>query len=202
MPESIRPLRRVLAATLTSFVVAGSAAACTSDGDQKDSTPEGTPTASPGTPSAAAATLEVSVARVAGKLKDSRRQKLAEALTGTLQEYLDNAYLGDYPRADFANAFSTFRKGALDKAEKDRDLITGAAYADRESVEAKSLRARLSVFSPAGKAVGVTAQVRFALTFDGAPVVYAGRLLLTPEEGRWRIFGYDLKRNDTAGATQ
>jgi len=184
---------------LASALLAMSAlSACTSDdGDQEDSG-----AVEPQTPAATATALDVQVARVAGSLKQAKRDRLAADVEATIQQYVDDAFLGDYPRSDFAGAFSTFTRGAAEEAARDAELISGAAYSGAESATADALQARLSVLAPGGRAAGVTAKVRFAFDYDETRVTYSGRLLLTPAQGTWRIFGYDLKRDDQpTGAT-
>jgi len=193
-PDPLRPpLLRVSAGLATAVLLAATAAGCTGDDDEPK---EG------GTTSDAqqtSASMQVAVTRVAGTLKGSARTALSGKVAPLLQEYVDNALLGDYPRADFAQAFSTFTKGAAKQAAGDADLLTGADFATAESVRAKKLTAKLSVFAPGGKVAGATARIHFVLDVDGAEVTVAGRLLLTPQRGTWRIFGYDVHRSDLAG---
>ncbi len=182
---------------LVAALVATSAlAACT--GDDKKETGGDPPSAPP-----ASAPVQVTVTKVAGTLRMPARTALSQDVAAVLQEYVDEAFLGDFPRADFANAFSTFTPGAAKVADKEAELITGAAYSEAESAGAETLTADLSVLAPRGKPAGVTATVRFVFDYDDDSVTYAGRLLLTPQKGTWRIFGYDLTRDDQAtGASQ
>jgi hypothetical protein len=202
MSSTITPagtLRRVAAAAATAAQLAGALTACTHADTKKDAG------VAPNPPEATAstATLNVKVARVAGTLRKPARTKLADSVKATLQEYVDDAFLGDYPRSDFADAFSSFTAGAAKQARKDTDLVSAAPYKASQAVDAQKLAAELTVFSPGGTPAGVTAKVRFGFDVDGTPVTYAGRLLLTKEKGAWRIFGYDLRRNDQAsGASQ
>jgi hypothetical protein len=182
---------RIAAGLATAVLVAFTSVACTGD-EKNPPAPESSTEAAP-----KSASLEVTVARVAGTLSPAARANAATRLTRTIKEYVDNALLGDYPRSDFASAFSSFTKGAAKQAAGDRDLLTGTAFADADSVTPKKLAAKLSLFAPKGTVAGATARVRFVLDVDGTPVVVAGRLLLTKENGAWRIFGYDLRRDGT-----
>jgi hypothetical protein len=198
MPRSIAPRRtvrppslRASAGLATALLLASTTAACTDDKKADDPTgPDASPVSVP---------LEVSVTRVAGTLGAAARGNLEELVTAPLQEYVDNALLGDYPRTDFVDAYSSFTSGAAAQAERDAALLTGAGFAEAESVTAQQLTARLSVLAPDGKVAGATARIRFVLDVDGQPVTLAGRLVLTREKGEWRIFGYDVHRNDLAG---
>jgi hypothetical protein len=187
-----------LLAGLAAVLLSVSLTACTGGDDKEEggAPPVQAPTA------AVAAQLEVKVARIAGRLARAKRHRLSASVGATLQQYVDQAFLGDFPRSDFGAAFATFTRGAAIEAKRDRGLISGAAYSAAESAKAKTLRARLFVLAPRGRSAGVTAKVRFAFVYDDTRVTYAGRLLLTPIKGRWRIFGYDLTRNDQpTGAT-
>jgi hypothetical protein len=143
--------------------------------------------------------MATDVTDVAGTLKPAARSKVAHQVGKSLHEYADDAFLGDYPRADFGTAFASFTPGAARSAQHDRDLLTGAAFQQAESVTATRLTAKVSVLAPRGRVAGATARVRFALDVDGTPVTVTGRLLLTPEKRGWRIFGYDLS-SDAADA--
>ena len=124
---------------LVSALVAVSAlSACTSDDDDK----KDSGAVESQTPAATATALEVQVARVAGSLKQAKRDRLAADVEATIQQYVDDAFLGDYPRSDFAGAFSTFTRGAAAEAARDAGLISGAAYSGAESATANTRVAR------------------------------------------------------------
>jgi hypothetical protein len=198
-PSRVPSRRRLrLLAGLAAVLLSVSLTACTG-GDDKEKGSAPTPQPSP---SVATAKLDVEVARIAGRLPRAKRQRLANTVGATLQRYVDQAFLGEFPRSDFDGAFSTFTRGAAKEAKGDAGLITGAAYSAAESAKAKTLQARLFVLAPRGRSAGATAKVRFTFVYDDTRVTYAGQLLLTPIKGHWRIFGYDLTRNDQpTGAT-
>jgi hypothetical protein len=177
-------------------VLTATAVGCT-DGDD-ESADLTTPTPTPTTPSAAP--LDVKVQKVAGQLTKKSRKRVVAGIEETVQRYLDGAFLGDYPHGEFALA--RFTAGAEKQAIRDLDLLTGRAFRSAEDVTAKHLRAQLSVLAPGGRPAGATAKIRFAFDVDGTPVTVTGRLLLTPQKGTWRIFGYDISSNASdAGAT-
>lgn len=191
-----RPVSRGIALGLVGLVLIATAVGCTGGDDETsdDPPPTTTPTAPPEVP------LVVSVQKVAGDLTKKSRKRVVAGIEETMKEYLDSAFLGDYPRAEFALA--RFTAGVERRAARDLDLLTGRSFRDAEAVTAKQLKARLSVLAPGGRPAGATARVRFAFDVDGTPVTVTGRLMLTPREGTWRIFGYDIASNASdAGAT-
>ena len=191
MPVSERALRRVpvgLAALALLACVAG----CTGDDEPTDADPTATPTTDTAVP------LKVRVDRVKGDLTPVSRKRVVRGIEESLQRYLDGALLGSYPRSEFALA--RFTEGAERGARGDLDLLTGRVFRGAESVTPRQLKAMLSVLAPDGRPAGATAKVRFSLDVDGIPVVVAGRLLLTPQKGTWRIFGYDVSSNASDAA--
>lgn len=167
--------------------------ACTSDDPAPDPAPEREDTL-PDPEAPTSATLTTRVVSVQGPPKQQRqRGRLAESVGAVLEEYVDAAFLGGFPRDDFSDAFATFTPGLARRAQRDADFLTGSRYAEAETVRATALRARLSALAPDTGPAGVTAYVRFEMDADGATWVYRGRLLLTPRGDSFRIFGYDMK---------
>ena len=181
-------LRRFSGGLATALLLAAGATACTGGDKDEEESPAGA------TPEPVA--VEVTVDRVSGTLRPKARKKLVAAVGGVLRGYVDSGFLGTYPRTDFGDAFADFTSSAAKDARKDRDLLTGAGFKDAKSVSAESLTARLAVFSPESHPAGATARIRFDLQVDGRPVTVAGRLLLTPVESGWKVFGYDVHRGD------
>lgn len=196
-PRAARRLARTLTTVALAVGLATTAGACTGGGDEK---PESKPT--PSSTPAAPVAVTVRIDQVAGSLRPAARKRVRAQITAVLQEYAADALLGDYPRSDFGAAFSSFTAGAAREARRDRDLLTGAAFANAQSVEPVALAADLAVLSPHLRPAGATARVRFVLAVDGTKVTLAGRLLLTPGRKAWRIFGYDLHRSDVPTGSQ
>ncbi|UDY24696.1 hypothetical protein [Nocardioides sp. Kera G14] len=150
-------------------------------------------------PSAQASTAtQVTVAAVTGKLDQAGRDKLSAAVTTVVDTYLDAAYLGDFPRADFGGAFAAFTDGAKAKAQGDLDLLTSSALSDQiDHAEATARRVSLDVLSPKNVPSGVTA--RWSLTFETTGSLTStqqvrGSLALTPDDsGSWKVFGYTVE---------
>jgi hypothetical protein len=141
--------------------------------------------------------LELSMGPGADQLSSDARDQLQNDVASVLSTYVVDAFLGDYPRDDFVNALGTFTTGVVDDAAAHLDLVTGAGFGtDVQDVAATKLSATISTFAPKGKVVGATAVVDFAfdVTANGktSESTRRGRLMLTPEDGTWKIFGFDL----------
>lgn len=153
--------------------------------------------------STVATTLEVrtTVSRVQGTLPKDRRARLERNAGQLLAGYFSAAYLHERPADGYRDAFPGFTGGARTLALRDVETVADAEFADAENVRSRGAVAFLSVVAPAGRPVGVTARVFLDLrvTEQGRArtVPVRGRLMLTPRDGRWQIFGYDLSL-DTA----
>ena len=153
----------------------------------------------------AAVTTQTTIATVTGRLPADRRDQLTDAVTRVVDGWLDGAYLGDFPRADFSGAFSGFTRGAAAKAQRSLPLMTNAAISDRiESAQATSRSVSLDVLAVRQQPVGVTATVDLAFettgSLTGAEQV-TGTLDLTPDGDGWKVFGFDVTRTPTAPAS-
>lgn len=192
----LRPLAVLGAVLVTAIAVVGG---CTGD----DSPDEGNGPAGSGASTAASpVTTEVAVGRVTGRLGQQKLRALEAEVAAVVDAYLDNAYLGDFPRASFDEAYGAFTQDARADAERDADLLSNAAIGDRiEVATATKRRATLDVLAVEGKARGVTA--RFTLDFETAGELeraerVKGYLLLAREGEGWKVFGYDVTRSEIA----
>jgi hypothetical protein len=182
--------------TLALGLSAGTLVACSG-------TPGPPPAAAPQPSTEATPALRVPtrVTRVAGELAPRRRRTVAVRTARVVSAFAEAAFLGDYPRRDFDNAFPGFTSGARALAAKDRAVLTGRRFARADDVAVTRSAAYVAVAAPTGRPVGAT--VRLSLDLDvvsdevTTPVQVRGRLLLTPSGQGWRIFGYDLSRSDT-----
>jgi hypothetical protein len=141
--------------------------------------------------------LQLSLGPGAGEVSTEARDQLQNDVATVLSTYVVDAFLGDYPREDFLGALDSFTDGVSDEAAKDIDLLTGAGFGDHvEKVAATKLSATIASFAPDQQVVGVTAAVDFAFDVqaNGTTSEYtrSGRLMLMPEDGTWKIFGYDM----------
>jgi hypothetical protein len=134
--------------------------------------------------------------RVTGHLDHPVRSELKSGVNDAVDAWFDGAFLGEFPRADYAPAFVGFTRGARKDAMSDLALLSNKDLEDSiESAVAGNRRVRLDVLAPKGKPHGVTAHFVLDYFTHGEREDHLrvrGSLYLTPEEGEWRVFGYDV----------
>jgi hypothetical protein len=186
---------RRLAAVLAALALASAVTGCSGD----DEAPAEPKASSPGSTAAdpAPVVTETTLRNVGGGFGAAQREKLKAAVNGVVDPWFDNAYLGAFPRTDYAAAFAGFSKGAAqDAAGRDLALLSNQAIGDQiESATATKRRVKLEVFARDGHAHGATAYV--TLDFDTAGALaesrrVRGKLYLVNEKGTWQVFGYDV----------
>lgn len=143
---------------------------------------------------------EVSVGEVTGRLPVRRRKTVVKQVGGVVDRWFEAAYLGDYPRRDFSDAFPGFTPGAVRLARRDRGLMSNAAIGpDVDAVVPVREVVRVDILSARKRAAGATARFRFVFRTDGERprrVTVSGRLALTKAAGKgWRVFAYDVARS-------
>ena len=174
-------------------VLAAALAAGCSTGSPPDDEP---------TPTAESAALRVQTVSGAERLDQQTRTEVEGAVGDVLSDYVVAAFLGDFPRQEFVQAFEPFTSVAAQKATGDIDLLTAATARDATTVRATDLDAELSFLTQTGEVHGATAAVHFAFDAtmeDGStrPLVLDGRFLLQAgDDGTWSIFGYDVTFDD------
>jgi len=156
--------------------------------------PSGPPESQPSSDSAA---LRVrTVVHGDSNLTPAARAEAEGEVGDVLSGYVVRAFLGDYPREDFARAFESFTGNLVREASGDLDQLTANRFGDAEAVRATRLGADLSFAVQDSDIIGATASVRFAFeaTVDGEerPLSLRGRLMLVEEDGAWSVFGYDV----------
>jgi hypothetical protein len=138
------------------------------------------------------------VAKVTGRLPAQRRDRVAQQVGAVVDGWLDHAYLGDFPRSDYAAAFTGFTAGAAAKAQHELALMTNAAISGRiDQATATKRSVALDVLAVGQRPVGVTATVDLAFRTTGAAAgtqQVTGTLDLTPDGDGWKIFGYRISR--------
>lgn len=192
MTSVTRPrARSALVSGVAALLLAG-AAGCDS-GDSIGESPDESPGshASDGPEVTTVTTIEQ------GEGMDAARQaKVVNGVTAVIDPWFDEAFLGDFPRTDFASAFVAFTPGAAEDAQRDLDLLSSSGIADQiDSATATNRRVRLNVFAPDGRPRGVTAN--FVLDFDTTGDLEEhlrvhGALYLAKDKGEWKVFGYDV----------
>lgn len=149
--------------------------------------------------------LRVRTVHGATNLTPGARADAEGAVGDVLSGYVVRAFLGDYPREDFARAFESFTGNLVREASADLDQLTGNRFREAEAVRATKLGADLSFLVQDSDIIGATASVRFAFeaTVDGEerPLSLRGRLMLVEDDGAWSVFGYDV-RTDTGDAVE
>jgi hypothetical protein len=139
----------------------------------------------------------------ARQLSSTERSELEGAVGEVLTGYLVSSYLGDYPRDRFVESFDVFTGGAADLAAQHLDVLTGSRLGEATAVHPRSLEAELYFGVEDGDVFGATAHIDFSLEAairDGTTqdVSLTGRLMLTEQDGRWAVFGFDLAGDDGA----
>jgi hypothetical protein len=188
------PRARSALVSAVALVLLAGAAGCDS-GDDIQSDEQGSSTSDRATDVPAVPTV-VTLQHIGNRLDTERRARVKAKVTEAIDPFFDGAYLGEFPRSDFADAFATFTQGAATDAESDLDIMTSAAIADQiDSATATKRRVTLDVFAFQGHPRGATAH--FFLDFDTTGTLEAsmrvrGELYLTKVKGQWKVFGYDV----------
>jgi hypothetical protein len=198
-------MRRAIPAAAAAVLACGAVlAGCSdsSDGKQASSTPKPAASASP-TPDPTA--QQAVVATVTGRLPAEGRTALAKEVTQVVDGWLDGAYLGAFPRTDYAPAFAGFTAGAAAKAQRELALMSNASVSDRITGATPTRRSiSLDVLAVGQRPAGVTATVDLAFETAGTlagPQEVTGTLDLTPAAGGWKIFGYRISRTPVPAAS-
>ena len=185
-----------------------STASCTHDsGDDgpaspSPSAPQSTSTADSTTLSKSNARLTVSIEQMKGGVPKSHRAGIRHAIAKPIERWMDAAYLtGTYPRERYtADDFPGWTGQAATLARHDQRVTTNAAVSRHiVGVVADRRSAGLYVFAVGGHTGGATARINLKMTAEKpdhtrTTFVVSGELYLTPDDGHWRIFGYDLHR--------
>jgi hypothetical protein len=162
----------------------------------------GTPPDDEETPTADSAALRVQTVTGAERLDEATRAGIEGAVGDVLSDYVVQAFLWDFPRQEFVQAFESFTSVAARKATRDIDHLTAATVRDATDVRATELDARLSFLDRSGDVLGATAAVHFtfeATMEDGStrPLALDGRFMLEAgDDETWSIFGYDVRFDD------
>jgi len=131
--------------------------------------------------------VKTRVTRVAGRVPAAAREQLVARADRIVTGYLEGLVEGS------GDPYQHFTPGARRLAgESDPPRV-------HERLRAARAAAYLAVLAPDGRLLGATARFRVLLVpeLDGGPrrrpvAQLAGRLLLTPTQAGWRVFGYDV----------
>jgi hypothetical protein len=148
----------------------------------------------------------VVLGRVAGNIHQpgkhvfkQHRKAVLRDVGAAVDSWIDGGFVGvDYPRAGFAQAFAAFTAPARKDAERQQALMTNWTLRQKiDGVVVKKRKVVVDVLAPKGRPAGATARVDLVFSTTGDTqrrVEVSGRLFLTPDGKRWRIFGYDVAR--------
>ena len=127
----------------------------------------------------------------------------------TMDELFFRAFVDQGSWGDYEAAFELFEGGAVARAGSDAEVLTlgSTANDDFEALDEASGTLTVSVLTDAKDApVRAVAQVEFEATVEargGGPstqVVSVGSFFLREVEGAWRIFAYEVDRDDVYAA--
>lgn len=192
------PQRPILAAALA-LAVALAALGCSAD-DAEPPRPDAAPSQSLVEPGPALAVEPVATpGQVVGRLARKDRRRVVQAVSGVAVRWLEDAYLaGRYPRRQFRNSFGVFTRSARAAARSDLGRMTNARIGTRiEGVTPTRVRVRVDLLAVDGRAVSGTARVDTRFRTEGrldSVFRVTGRLMMTREERRWKVFAYDVGR--------
>lgn len=185
-----------VATTLTALVASAALALAGCSSGDDDSSEKG---GSASRRATAEAPTNARLGKVAGPLKRAKAEKVSVAVTGVVEHWLDGAYGGSYPRTDFGGAFADFTKGAKALARKQPGIMSNAKVGSQvTNAELVQRVVRVDVVGPKGKPAGATARFRATVELGGLDRTdeVAGRLMLTPTKGGWKVFGFDVRRDE------
>lgn len=193
----LRPVAVLGAVIVTSVAFVGG---CSDDDDPAPpAAQQPSDSATSSTPETRPVTTKATVGRVIGRLGDTQKDRMKAEVSALVDEFFDNAYLGEFPRTSFDKAYASFTAGARDDAVRDADLLSNTEIAEQiDTATSTKRRVALDVLSVKGKPQGVTA--RFTLDFETAGELertdrVKGYLLLADEGEGWRVFGYSVIRS-------
>lgn len=181
---------------------------CSGGDEGPEEDPSGTPSASAAPPSEAPAEsvpLRASAGEMVGRLKPAQRTRTVRSVAGVVDGWLDAAYLApEYPlqrpRRELADAFPGFTRGAAQRARADLALMTNAPLAGSiESAVATRREVSVDLLNVGGYGKAATAHVQLHLRTEGggrSTVRVWGRLMLTRKGDHWRVFAYDVAKDD------
>jgi hypothetical protein len=197
-PSADRALAVVVALML-------STAACSDDaGDSPDERPSqlsSSSSAPPPQPEERAAPLSIRLTPpVRGELTDQSRSDLRAGLRDAIETWMGGFDAG----IDISAAFAAYTPGAAALA-REQATVTTTANLDPELVEVVPTRrsAKVAVLAAGGGAVGASADVLLVVVgaaADGTSLelVVRADLQLTPTAKGWKVFGFELARNQGA----
>ncbi len=136
---------------------------------------------------------------IVGRLPKKDRTRVEGAVSDIAVRFLNAAYLaGNYPRVGFRNSYPGFTGGAAQVARKDLTLLTNKPIGDKvDEITATGIGVKVDLLVVGKRAVAATARVELGFRTAGKiqrRFRVQGRLLMTKQNGNWKIFAYDLSK--------
>lgn len=153
-----------------------------------------TPTAEP------TVETEVVPGKLRGTMTRAGREATVAEVADVVDAWIEEAWLaGPWPR-EVTGVWGTFTAGAAELAERDADLTSAAAFGPQaESVRATKRKVKVDLLARRLVPVGATARVSLHLQVrtteapdEPREFRLRGRLVLTPTDDGWKIFGHEL----------
>lgn len=171
---------------------------CSGGDEESAPTPSESPTATSEAPSPE---REVRINTLAGKVSKVQRRRAARQVSRVVDHWVQRAYAGSQPRTGkaYRKAFARFTPGATRRAWRQRPIMTNSRLSDRHQVHLLRRVLALDLLGNSGRPAAGTARFRVLLQPEGADVrhLVTGRLLLSRgPSGRWRVFGFDVTREN------
>lgn len=187
--------RRRVAATALTVVVGVVLAGCSEGGDGPDG-PDGQGGGPGGEDTQSLSVL----GKVRGNLDDAQAEQVLAEVTEVVDAWIDAAYAGDYPRTDFADAYASFTPGARSRAEAQAAVMSNAEVGgDVDGARVIDRSVTVDVLGAKGKPAGATARIEVSVELTGGVErtdQVTGRLMLTPGNDGWQVFGFDVSRGE------
>jgi hypothetical protein len=185
------------------FLVVGLLAGCTNAGDGGSRQGVGGEPERHDDAAAVPVHTVTSLDTVVGRLGSRQREILVDEVTELVDHWWDTAFVDvDYPGTEVRGAFRDFTRSTARAARKDR-AMSNAQVGDRvEEIEVVRRRLRIDVFAVGNRPAGATARVTLRMNLSGEierTDRIRGRLLLTPGDDGWVVFGYDVRRERVTG---
>lgn len=182
-----RGLRAGLGVAAMTLLVAGCTGSDDDSAEREPSAPKSAPVLA----------TDAAPGQVTGKLPRAAREAATTEVAGVVDAWFEAAYLGEYPRSEFA--YPGFTKRLAARAGKDAALTSNAAIGEQiTSATATHRKVRVDLFAARGEVVGATARFRLTFAVDGdqtGTATVRGRLTLTPTKSGWSVFEYQVSRH-------
>lgn len=145
-------------------------------------------------------TTQVVTGKLRGTLTKAGRQAAVHDVAEVVDTWIDQAWVeGPWPR-EVDGVWGTFTPGAARLAEADAAMTSAAGFGSEvEEVRATKRRVKIDLLGRRLEPVGATARISVHLEVrpvdapeETREVRLRGRVMLTPTQDGWKIFGHEL----------